>query len=540
MIHLKLTFIGADHEVTGSCHCLEACGKKIIVDCGMEQGSNKYVNQDMPFPAAEADFVLLTHTHIDHIGLVPLLCAHGFRGPIYATVASCRLGDIMLRDCAHIQESETEWKNRKAQRSGQPEVEPLYTMNDVEAAVKQFVPCHYNDAIDLCDGIRIRFRDAGHLLGSASIEVWIDEDGVKRKLVFSGDIGNLNQPLIKDPTYLDEADYVLMESTYGARSHGPAPHYEQELEAIVERTLARGGNVVIPCFAVGRTQEVLYFLRKIKQDTSADVIQKMQVYVDSPLAVQATHIFGEGMEECFDEETLALIAQGVNPITFDGLHTITTSEESQQLNFDPTPKVILSASGMCDAGRIRHHLKHNLWRSESTIVFAGYQAEGTLGRQLQDGVKSVKLFGEEIQVNAEITQISGISGHADHDGLIKWITAFRQKPKEVFVVHGDDEICDVFADELQNKYGIHAFAPFSGACFDLVSGEWLREGVRELVKKGEGAPSAAAAKKSTVFARLLAAGQRLAAIIGRSEGGSNKDLARFADQVSALCDKWDK
>jgi len=539
MIDLKLTFIGADHEVTGSCHCLEACGKKIIVDCGMEQGSNKYVNQEMPFAAAEADFVLITHTHIDHIGLVPLLFAHGYRGPIYATFASCRLGEIMLRDCAHIQESEAEWKSRKAQRAGRETVEPLYTMNDVETAVQHFVSCHYNDMIDLCDGIRIRFRDAGHLLGSASIEVWIEENGEKRKLVFSGDIGNLHQPLIKDPTYLDEADYVLMESTYGARSHGPEAHYEEELEAIVERTLRRGGNVVIPCFAVGRTQEVLYFLRKIKQDTKVDIIQKMQVYVDSPLAVQATQIFGDGMEECFDEETLALIAQGINPITFPGLHTITTSVESQQLNFDPEPKVILSASGMCDAGRIRHHLKHNLWRKESAIVFAGYQAAGTLGRQLQDGAGTVKLFGEEIQVNAEITQISGISGHADHDGLIKWITAFKTKPKEVFVVHGDDEICDIFADELHNSYGLHAFAPFSGACFDLISGEWVREGVKEYVKQNEPV-SEATAKKNTVFARLVAAGQRLAALISRSEGGSNKDLARFADQLNNLCDKWDR
>lgn len=536
---MRLTFIGADHEVTGSCHCLEACGKKIIVDYGMEQGTNPYVNQEMPFVPAEADYVLLTHTHIDHIGLVPLLYTKGFRGPIYATYATCRLGEIMLRDCAHIQQSEAEWKNRKAKRSGREEVEPLYTMADVESTVTHFVPCHYDAMIELCDGIRLRFRDAGHLLGSASIEVWITEDGVSRKIVFSGDIGNLHQPLIKDPTYLDEADYVLMESTYGARSHGPHPHYEEELAAIVQRTLERGGNVVIPCFAVGRTQEVLYFLRKIRQDHPQDLFQNMQVYVDSPLAVQATHIFGDGMEECFDDETLALIAQGVNPITFPGLHTIVTSEESQQLNFNPEPKIILSASGMCDAGRIRHHLKHNLWRKESSIVFAGYQAEGTLGRQLQDGAQTVKLFGEEIQVNAEITQISGISGHADHDGLIRWITSFRQKPKQVFIVHGEDAICDIFADELNNKYAISAFAPFSGACFDLVSGEWVREGVREFAAK-EAKPAVTTSKKNTIFGRLIAAGQRLLVVISHNEGGSNKELARFADQINSLCDKWDR
>lgn len=535
---MKLTFIGADHEVTGSCHCLEACGKKILVDYGMEQGKNVFVNQELPFSYAEIDYVLITHTHIDHTGLLPDLYAKGFRGQIIATVATCKLSEIMLRDCAYIQESEAEWKNRKNRRSGKEMIEPIYTMEDADGVLKLFTPCHYNEKFTLCEGIELRYVDAGHLLGSASIEVWLTEENVTRKIVFSGDIGNVNQPLIKDPTYIKEADYVVMESTYGNRSHGPKPNYEKELAEILVRTLSRKGNVVIPCFAVGRTQEMLFFLRKIKEDTDNPLLLNMQVYLDSPLAVEATHIFEQGMEECFDEETLELIHKGINPIAFPGLHTITTSQESQLLNADMKPKVILSASGMCDAGRIRHHLKHNLWRKESTVVFAGYQAEGTLGRMLQDGVPSVKLFGEEIEVNAEITQISGISGHADKDGLIRWITSFEEKPKKVFVVHGEDSVCELFKERLNTEFHIHADAPFSGACYDLVSGECIREGIKEYVVHD--VSKASITRKSVVFEKLLAAGQRLLVVIKQNEGGANKDLAKFASQIHALCDKWER
>ncbi len=533
---MKLTFIGADHEVTGSMHCLEACGKKILIDYGMEQGRNPYVNQAPPFEPAQADFVLVTHTHIDHIGLLPTLVQAGFRGQVLATCASCELAGIMLRDSAHIQESDAEWKTRKALRSGGEPVTPLYTLDDAERIMKRFLPCHYGETIPLCEGISVRFVDAGHLLGSASIEVWIEEAGVRKKLVFSGDIGNTDQPLINDPTYLTEADYVIMECTYGDRTHAPVSStYEADLEAILARTLARGGNVVIPCFAVGRTQEMLYFLRKLKADTQNPLIRDVQVYLDSPLAIEATHIFGQATEECFDKDTLALIRQGISPIDFPGLHTTVTSTESQALNLDKTPKVILSASGMCDAGRIRHHLKHNLWRPECTIVFAGYQAAGTLGRILQDGAVTVKLFGEEVAVNAEITQLNGVSGHADQNGLIRWVTAFERKPEKVFLVHGDDAVCDSFAALLAQQYHLPAEAPFSGAQFDLAAGVWLRPGVQEFAAK-----TVKTARTNAFFQRLVAAGKRLVAIIAGYEGHANKELAKFTDQINALCDKWEE
>ncbi len=535
---MKLTFIGADHEVTGSCHVLTACGKKILIDYGMEQGINVLENAPMPYSPAEIDDVFITHAHIDHTGLLPLLYKRGFRGKVYATAATTELCGIMLRDCAHIQEADAEWENRKRKRAGAEPVEPLYTMEDAEGVLMLFRPCHYGAETDVAPGIRIRFLDAGHLLGSSSIEVWLSEEGTERKLVFSGDIGNLNQPLIKDPVYPESADYVLMESTYGDRSHGPKPDYEKSLAAIISDTYARGGNVVIPCFAVGRTQEVLYFLRKIRADGSAPGFEKMEVWLDSPLAIEATRIFDEQTRECFDTETLALIDQGINPITFNGLRFALTSEESKRINTDPAPKVILSASGMCDAGRIRHHLKHNLWRADSTIVFAGYQAAGTLGRALLDGAKSVKLFGEEIEVAAKITRIDGISGHADREGLLRWIDAFKEKPRKVFIVHGEDLTADLFASTLRDRMGLDAEAPYSGSVFDLVSGQWKYRA--QPVKAEKQKISTGASRAKTVYGRLLAAGQRLIAVIKQNEGLANKELAKFADQIEALCNKWQR
>ena len=335
-----------------------------------------------------------------------MIHARGFRGPIYATAATCDLCDIMLRDSAHIQMFEAEWRNRKAKRNGQTEFVPAYTMEDALGVIQQFVECNYNQVIQIAEGIKVRFVDAGHLLGSASIELWITEDGEERKIVFSGDIGNTEQPLIKDPEYLDSADYVVMESTYGDRSHGEKPDYVTELVEILRKTFKRGGNVVIPSFAVGRTQEMLYFLRKIKEDNMLPEFAGFEVYVDSPLAVQATSIFKEHYSECYDEEAMELINKGINPIAFPGLKLSITSDESRAINFNETPKVILSASGMCDAGRIKHHLKHNLWRSDSTILFVGYQAVGTLGRSLVEGAKDVHIFGEEIHVNADIVRLS--------------------------------------------------------------------------------------------------------------------------------------
>lgn len=537
---MKLIFIGADHEVTGSCHYLEVNGKHILVDYGMEQGVNKFENIPLPVPEAQIDYVFLTHAHVDHSGLLPLLYARGFRGQIYTTDATADLCSIMLRDCAHIQMMEAEWKNRKAKRSAGVKVaEPMYTMEDTDGVLKRIVACHYDTMVEVCEGVKIRFTDIGHLLGSASIEVWLSEDGIERKLVFSGDIGNVNQPLLKDPSFTKEADYVIMESTYGDRYHPKESltkegqrDYVSELAQILRETFDKGGNVVIPSFAVGRTQEILYFLRKIKVGRMVQGHEGFPVYVDSPMAVEATSIFQENRMDCFDEEAMELVQENINPIAFAGLKLTVTSEESKEINFIDTPKVIISASGMCDAGRIRHHLKHNLWREECTILFVGYQSVGTLGRALVEGIDKVKLFGEEIQVKASIKQLTGLSGHADKEGLLTWINAFEKKPRKVFVVHGEDSVCTSFAGCLTGEYGLHAYAPYSGTEFDLATGKLLYEAEPIPVKKPE-------RPANSVYDRLLAASNRLAVLAQKNSGLANKDMAKFADQINSLCDKWE-
>lgn len=531
---MRLIFIGADHEVTGSCHVLEVCGRYILVDCGMEQGTDDFEKAELPMNIADIDYVLLTHAHIDHSGMLPLLYARGFRGDVIATPATVDLCDIMLKDSAHIQMTEAEWKNRKGQRAGKEPVVPIYDMNDAEGVLEHFVSCDYDKVMDLCEGVKVKFSDAGHLLGSASIEVWINEDGEERKIVFSGDIGNLNRPIIKDPSYINDADYVVMESTYGDRYHNADVDYVSELAGICQRTFDRGGNVVIPAFAVGRTQEMLYYFRKIKEEGLVKG-HSFEVYVDSPLAVEATQIFNENIAECFDEEAMELVRNGINPLRFPGLTLSVTSNDSIAINSDNKPKVIISASGMCEAGRIRHHLKHNLWRKECTIVFVGYQANGTLGRILLEGASEVKLFGEPIEVMAEIVKLEGVSGHADKAGLIKWITSFDNRLKQVFVVHGEDEVSTGFAKCLCDEYGLNAVAPYSGAEFDMISGRFVKEGER--IPK---AKKPVQRKANDVFERLLAAGRRLLTVIKHNEGGANKDLAKFADQINSMCDKWDR
>lgn len=531
---MRLIFIGADHEVTGSCHVLEVCGRYILVDCGMEQGTDDFEKAELPMNIADIDYVLLTHAHIDHSGMLPLLYARGFRGDVIATPATVDLCDIMLKDSAHIQMTEAEWKNRKGQRAGKEPVVPIYDMNDAEGVLEHFVSCDYDKVMDLCEGVKVKFSDAGHLLGSASIEVWINEDGEERKIVFSGDIGNLNRPIIKDPSYINDADYVVMESTYGDRYHNADVDYVSELAGICQRTFDRGGNVVIPAFAVGRTQEMLYYFRKIKEEGLVKG-HSFEVYVDSPLAVEATQIFNENMAECFDQEAMELVRNGINPLRFPGLTLSITSNDSIAINSDNKPKVIISASGMCEAGRIRHHLKHNLWRKECTVVFVGYQANGTLGRMLLEGASEVKLFGETIEVMAEIVKLEGVSGHADKAGLIKWITSFDNRLKQVFVVHGEDEVSTGFAKCLCDEYGLSAVAPYSGAEFDMISGRFVKEGER--IPK---AKKPVQRKANDVFERLLAAGRRLLTVIKHNEGGANKDLAKFADQINSMCDKWDR
>lgn len=532
---MKLTFVGAAHEVTGSAHFLNACGKNILIDYGMEQGINTFQNVDLPVSVSDIDIILVTHAHIDHTGMLPALFPKGFKGKIYATHATYELSKIMLRDSAHIQEFEAEWRNRKNKRAGKEDFVPLYTMQDAEGILEFFVGVDYEREIEIEKGITVRFVDVGHLLGSASIEIKIEEDGLKRTVVFSGDIGNTDQPIIKDPTYLKEADFVIMESTYGDRFHGEKPDYVKEFTDIVQETFDRGGNVVIPSFAVGRTQEILYFIRQIKEQRAIYGHEDFEVYVDSPLAIQATSIFHNNYLTCFDEEAMDLIHQGINPLSFKGLKTSVTSDDSIGINFNPMPKIIISASGMCEAGRIRHHLKHNLWRRECTILFVGYQANGTLGRALVDGAKTVKLFGEEISVNAKIKSLKGVSGHADKKGLIKWVKAFEPKPKAVFLVHGDDEVCMNFRDYLKQEEGLLAYTPYSGSVFDLADGVWEYEALPQPIVKAE-----KTAKTRTVYDRLVSAGERLMAVISRNKGLANKDTAKFTDQINALCDKWDR
>lgn len=531
-----LEFIGADHEVTGSCHFLNLAGKNLLVDYGMEQGADIYSNEEIPVHAGEIDYVLLTHAHIDHSGLLPLLKARGFNGKVFCTGATRDLCDIMLRDCAHIQMFEADWKNRKAKRSGGEEIKPLYTMEDAYNIMRCFVPCEYGTKITVDEGITIRFTDVGHLLGSSSIEVWGEEDGKKVKLVFSGDIGNKAQPILRDPIGTDNADFVIMESTYGDRLHSTEKiDYVKDLTEIIQKTLDRGGNVVIPAFAVGRTQELLYFIRRIKLEKLIHGHDGFPVYVDSPLAIEATTIFNKNVYGYFDEEAMELINKGINPISFPGLKTAITSDESKMINMDSEPKVIISASGMCEAGRIRHHLKHNLWRPQSTIVFVGYQANGTLGRTLLEGTDEVKLFGEPVEVHAEICKLNGISGHADKAGLIQWVREI-ENPKKVFIVHGEDSVCDAFAGCLREEYGLDAEAPYSGYKYDLLTCQWTETAAPVYAVRKEKVQK----RKLEVFERLLAAGQRLLAVIRRNEGGTNKDLAKFTDQINMLSDKWER
>ncbi|MDD6212027.1 MAG: MBL fold metallo-hydrolase [Clostridiales bacterium] len=537
---MKIMFLGATHEVTGSCTMLEVNDHRFLIDCGMEQGSDVFVNQEIPVNPADLDCVILTHAHIDHSGKLPLLYKNGFHGQIYATEATTNLCNIMLRDSAHIQEFEAEWKNRKGQRSGQKPVEPMYSIEDAEGTIRHFVPYPYNKRFTILEGVDIQFGDVGHLLGSSCVQLWLKEGDVERKIVFSGDVGNKDKPILKDPQKVEEADYVVIESTYGDRYHEKNPgnqQYVNQLAEVIQKTLDRGGNVVIPSFAVGRTQELLYYIRQIKDQHMVTGHDHFKVYVDSPLANEATSVFVQCDHSYFDEEMCAILDEGKNPIFFPGLEVAVSSDESRNINFDPEPKVILSASGMCEAGRIRHHLKHNLWRKESTILFAGYQATGTLGRAIFEGASQVKLFGEDIEVNAEIEYLAGISGHADKAGLLDWINSFKKKPGIVFVNHGEDKVTESFAECLMKEHGFPlAVAPFSGTCYDLITGECIVEtqGVPVPVKvRGE------RTKSTGLFETLLAAVKRLTALVASFDGRPNKEVRRLTEDINQVCDKWE-
>ncbi len=535
---MKLTFIGAVHDVTGSCTLLEVGEHNILIDCGMRQGACAFENIELPVPAAQIDCVLLTHAHVDHSGYLPLLSKNGFRGAIYATEATCNLCEIMLRDCAHIQMSEAEYRNRKAQRAGTGQCEPLYDLEDAEDAIRCLRRCQYGCHIRVNENMTIRFTDIGHLLGSACIEVWLSEGGVEKKIVFSGDVGNTGQPIIRDPEGVEEADYVMIESTYGSRLHGEEHEHVNTLAGFIQRTLDRGGNVIIPSFAVGRTQEILYFIREIKQRGLVTGHGCFPVYVDSPLAYEATSVFMQCDTTYLDDDFKAVMATGQNPLVFPGLCLNTSVEESKALNFDETPKVIISASGMCEAGRIRHHLKYNLWRPECLILFVGYQAEGTTGRVIYDGAESVKLFGDEVAVNAEIGFLPGVSGHADKQGLLNWLGCFVQKPTQVFVNHGSEESCEDFARCLREEHGLAAYAPYSGAEYDLAQGCFISmpSGIR--IRREARVPvSAARARANDAFARLLDAVERLRKAAVGCEGMANKDMIKYAGLIDSLTEK---
>ncbi len=530
---MKLSFLGAAREVTGSCFLIEINDKRILVDCGMQQGPDIYENQAIPENAENIDCVLLTHAHIDHSGNLPLLYKKGFRGDIHLTRVSADLADIMLRDSAHIQEQEQKWRNKKERRGGKTLYEPIYTLDDAVGAIGLFVPHEYDKEYEICPGVKICFRDAGHLLGSASIEVHLTENDVTKKIVFSGDIGNVNQPLLNDPTYIKDADYVIMESTYGDRLHDTKEDYVGQLTTIIVDTLTRGGNLVIPSFAIGRTQEILYIIRQIKESGALDRFGDFPVFVDSPLAIEATSIFSRNID-CCDQGTLELIKQGINPLMFKGLKMAITTQDSIAINADKTPKIIISASGMCEAGRIRHHLKHNLYKRENTILFVGYQAVNTLGRKIQDGASYVSLFGESIKVEARIRSLQGISGHADKQGLLNWASHFDNAVEKVFVVHGEDKVAENFANALESALDLKAVAPYPGETWDLASGQQTARGnhlkiIREKAREPYMTPA---------YQNLLASMSYLEAIVRENRGGTNFDLNNFAKDLEKLAEKY--
>ncbi len=473
---MKITFLGATQTVTGSNFLVEAAGKKFLVDCGMYQGkATEEKENDEPFlyEPSEIDFMLLTHAHIDHSGRIPKLYLEGYKNPIIATKATCDLCSIMLPDSGHIQEMEIEWKNKKRKREGKEALPPLYTAEQAMQALELFQPVSYDTIIDIDENIKVRFNDAGHMLGSSIIEIWVSENGKTEKAVFTGDLGNNDIPLLSSPTMIESADYLVMESTYGSRLHMRNDDKAELFLTIVAETLEKGGTVVIPSFAVGRTQEILYELNKLKEKREDEAftkkyetLMKAPVFVDSPLAISATEIFREN-QDLFDEDVQEAMRQGDNPLEFPGLQFARTVDESRALNESNQPSIIISASGMCEVGRIKHHLKHNLWNPNSTILFVGYQAPGTLGRKIVEGAEKVKIFGEEIAVHARVEYIEGYSGHADQEWLLNFIYSFIKKPKHIFLVHGEEESQQVLKQKILETTQIPVTIPEFGATYTL-------------------------------------------------------------------------
>jgi len=535
---MHIQFCGAARTVTGSCHLIEYKGGKILVDCGMRQGSDKkgeYGEDKFPFNPTEISAALLTHAHIDHSGLFPLLVKQGFTGPIMSTEATAQLCTIMLPDSAHIQEQDAEWQNRKNQRAGKPLVEPLYTSEDAANALKQFRPVGYSSVVELLPGVKVRFNDVGHLLGSAAIEIWVEEDGKTTKLVFSGDIGRRERPIINDPVRVEGADYLIMEGTYGDRNHELVSDAAKEnsFANILRAGIARGGNIVIPSFAVGRTQELVYYIKRLIEKNKIPGLEKVPVYIDSPLSIEATRIYERCAAGYYDEEAMALAKDG-SPFDFPNLRISRTADESKLINAAKGCNIIISSSGMCDAGRIRHHLKHNLFRTDSTIIFVGYQAVGTLGRTLLDGKKKIKLFGEEIAVNATIEQISGFSGHAGRDELIEWMRGVG-KSQRVFFVHGEEEALTSLAGAVRSL-GYEVEIPALGSVYDLAAGEVVSSPAPEAADiRVEDLARDAGIKQD--IERIL---QLLKSVEDRRSPDMELKLDIMEADVRSLVDKWQK
>lgn len=484
---MKIKFCGAVNSVTGSCHLVTAGEHQILLDCGMYQGGKKEEEANLepfPFDVRKIECVVLSHAHVDHCGRLPLLVKQGFSGPIYCTDATADLLEVMLPDCAHIQQKEAEWATKKAARKGLPEVEPMYTMEDANAALKLVVPVLYDTLFNINEQMQAVFNDAGHILGSAITELWITEHEKTIKLVYTGDIGVNSRPILRDPVKIKKADFVVMESTYGNRLHESNIASIKELIEIIEHTVKRGGNVIIPSFAVGRTQELIYELNQLYESDRYyhTLLSNVPVYIDSPMAVTTTQVFRRNAQ-VFDDETREYILAGDNPLDFPNLHFTRTSDESRALNEDSRPKIIISASGMCDAGRIRHHLKHNLWNPKNSIVFVGYQANGTLGRRILDGEKEVSVLGERILVQAKIYNLEGFSGHADYEGLLDWVGGLQKAPQHIFLVHGEPDAKDALEQKIKDATGYPCTAIHGVTEIDLedAKGVTFEEATKELV-----------------------------------------------------------
>lgn len=470
---MDIQFLGAAKMVTGSNYLLTRGDYKILVDCGLFQGNEEKERlnfQNFDFDPKEIDAVILTHAHIDHSGRIPKLVRDGFRGKIISTKATYDLCEIMLLDSGKIQEQDAQWENKKRKRAGRAPIEPLYTMEDAQMSLHYFEPYHYNQRININDEVSIRFRDAGHILGSAILELWFNDGAKRTKIVFSGDLGMPNRPIIRNPEYIEDADYLIMESTYGDTIHEPIEESTGKLIDIINKTTFRGGTVLIPSFAVGRTQELIYELNNYYEYGKVEEYMKIPIYIDSPMAVNATDVFQRNSSS-FDEETKNLILNGDNPFQFENLRYIRSQEESMALNKSDYPKVIISASGMATAGRIRHHLKHNLYNPLNSLVFVGYQAQGTLGRILLDGIDRVKLLGEEISVELEIYDLEGFSGHADQMVLLDWLHNFKKKPKKIFLVHGEEEAATAISKKIEEQFNIGTIIPNKNDKYRIVREE---------------------------------------------------------------------